>query len=256
LHQRRESRSAALPKLIGQNFNDAAASQGSGAPGSAGPRARSAQYGGAGVPGSPAGQNTQSEAALTDLDKQTTGQERVSAAYSAYKSVDDSVFGDIGQLSLEKASLRNEPCTLHNIARYLKALFDKLELIKDQDLVIALGNTGCGKSTMLTSLLYGPEALEEKKLRNRTVIENKGEQGFKIGHSQATSETFLPAFERLQEDQYFVDVAGLQDTSGDLVEFLTSFVSKAIFTRARQVKFLFPVTQDQIKESRGLCVRQ
>jgi len=109
---------------------------------------------------------------------------------------------------------------------------------------------------MLTSLLYGPDALEEKKLRNRTVIENKGQQGFKIGHSQATSETFLPAFERMQDDQYFVDVAGLQDTSGDLVEFLTSFVSKAIFTRARQVKFLFPVTQDQIKEGRGQCVRQ
>ena len=29
---------------------------------------------------------------------------------------------------------------------------------------MAVGNTGCGKSTMLTSLMYGPDALELRKI--------------------------------------------------------------------------------------------
>ena len=28
---------------------------------------------------------------------------------------------------------------------------------------MAVGNTGCGKSTMMTSLMFGPETLEVKK---------------------------------------------------------------------------------------------
>lgn len=35
---------------------------------------------------------------------------------------------------------------------------------KDQDVVLAIGTTGCGKSTMLNSLIWGPESLEIKKI--------------------------------------------------------------------------------------------
>ena len=80
------------------------------------------------------------------------------------------------------------------------------------NIILAVGNTGCGKSTMLTSLMYGPEALELTKIdyeikiphqkgklitnvKKKPVIEQKVPLNvFKIGHSDSESETFLPTF--------------------------------------------------------------
>lgn len=45
----------------------------------------------------------------------------------------------------------------------LKSLLKKIDLIqfKKKQAIIAVGNTGCGKSTMLNGLMYGPLELEE-----------------------------------------------------------------------------------------------
>lgn len=64
---------------------------------------------------------------------------------------------------------------------------------------MSIGNTGCGKSTMLSSLIYGPESLVENikmdgKIRKK-VIEHKEEMNnLQIGHSNAESCTFFPDF--------------------------------------------------------------
>lgn len=44
----------------------------------------------------------------------------------------------------------------------LEEVIESLKILKDADVVLVLGNTGCGKSTMLSSLIYGPHSLEEK----------------------------------------------------------------------------------------------
>jgi len=54
-------------------------------------------------------------------------------------------------------------CSLENIVAILEQAFKSLEFLNDKNIILAVGNTGCGKSTMLTSLMYGPEALELKK---------------------------------------------------------------------------------------------
>ena len=63
-------------------------------------------------------------------------------------------------------------------------------MLKDGDLIVAIGNTGCGKSTMLTSLIYGCDSLKESRIvdmdgKNRKwVFEQKEPLGvFEIGHS-------------------------------------------------------------------------
>ena len=67
-------------------------------------------------------------------------------------------------------------------------------------------------------------------------------EDFVIGHSLTSSQTFLPCFKKLNDSLFVADIAGFQDTSGDLVEFINCFVNKKIFLRANHVKFLFPVT--------------
>lgn len=54
---------------------------------------------------------------------------------------------------------------------------------------------------------------------------------------------------------YFADIAGLNDTGGDTIEFINSFITKEIFRNANSVKFLVPITLNQIMEDRGFSVR-
>ena len=148
--------------------------------------------------------------------------------------------------------------------------------------MIAIGNTGCGKSTMFSSLLYGPGALEKKaifeeveilapsgrdrkkgasgvtKKHKRFVIDTKEElEKFKIGHSQDTSETFLPSFHLDKvNDVVYGDIAGLQDTQGGTIQFVNSFVSKEIFRRCKSIRFIVAFTQAQLIEARGQMVRK
>ena len=83
--------------------------------------------------------------------------------------------------------------TLDNTISAYKSIDLGLD-IKGRDLVIAIGNTGCGKSTLIQALLFGADSLKEfTNDRGRKVIESKTERvNFKIGHFIATSETFLP----------------------------------------------------------------
>ena len=50
--------------------------------------------------------------------------------------------------------------SLLSIQKVLTEGFKTLEKIKDASIVLVIGNTGSGKSTMLSSLLRGPDALE------------------------------------------------------------------------------------------------
>lgn len=38
--------------------------------------------------------------------------------------------------------------------------------LQNGDLIITIGNTGCGKSTMLSSLIYGTDALHEVRIED------------------------------------------------------------------------------------------
>lgn len=138
-----------------------------------------------------------------------------------------------------------------------------------------MGNTGCGKSTMLVSIIEGPGALAQttiqkdlkaakgKKKKPMRVIARRQEPAegdsrghFKIGHNSASSETFLPNFQAMPEKQItFIDIAGLKDTGGDLVDTLNCIINKIVFSFCKEIKLLIPMTHQQITEQRGNLVR-
>lgn len=41
-----------------------------------------------------------------------------------------------------------------------KVLKEQLSQIEGKEVILAIGQTGCGKSTMLTALVYGPDSLK------------------------------------------------------------------------------------------------
>lgn len=92
-----------------------------------------------------------------------------------------------------------------------------------------------------------------KKMKKKQVIEQKKQLNvFKIGHSDSESETFLPTFVQLPgKDVWFVDIAGLNDTGGELIDFCNTFIIKHIFQIAKTVKFIVPIPLAQISDIRG-----
>lgn len=77
---------------------------------------------------------------------------------------------------------------------------------------------------------------------------------FKIGHSLALSQTFIPHFYQdssSDNDLMFTDIAGLNDSDGELIDLVNCFVNKKIFNIASKVKFLIPFSYNQIGDARG-----
>ena len=100
------------------------------------------------------------------------------------------------------------------------------------------------------------------KKKKKKVIDLKNEykeqESFGVGHSQSQSMTFMPQFkvDSNNPDVVWADIAGLQDTGGELISFINSFVNKKIFQLAKEVKFLVPLTSQQLSDARGKGVRE
>lgn len=81
-------------------------------------------------------------------------------------------------------------------------------------------------------------------MRKRQVIECKVPDNiFKIGHSVAKSETFVPnSYYDAKMNLMLTDVPGLNDTDGVLIEIINNLMIKHIFKKARRVRFLIPIS--------------
>ena len=76
---------------------------------------------------------------------------------------------------LQREVVTKRPCTLNNMVLTLRPAFELLEGIKGKNVILCFGTTGCGKSTMLNSLIYGSSKLEKKKI-TETVTKPDGTQ--------------------------------------------------------------------------------
>ena len=55
-----------------------------------------------------------------------------------------------------------------------------------------------------------------------------------------------------KKDKYFIiDIAGLKDTGGDMLEFTNQFINKKLFNVIKKLVILIPFTADSIKIARG-----
>jgi len=158
---------------------------------------------------------------------------------------------------------------IHNLKNILDHAFRKLNKSKCKKIILVLGNTGCGKSTLLSSMVVGAKNMEVtkikipvadtkkggKKVKERKVIDYKKTTSkvFPIGHSLSQSETFFPGFcENPHEDgSYLVDIAGLEDTAGPMIEYVNQFINKKVFSLAQDLKVLIFITRSSPFESRG-----
>ena len=63
-----------------------------------------------------------------------------------------------------KAHIEKMAINLNNLVSVLGDAFNLVNKCKFGNIVLAIGATGCGKSTMLTSLVFGAESLEKRSI--------------------------------------------------------------------------------------------
>ena len=142
-----------------------------------------------------------------------------------------------------------------------------------RSIVLTIGNTGSGKSTLLQALVRGAQAMEERTLKNTITLRNgkqrtqyvnvidvkemfRGE-ALKIGHSRNQSETFVPTFIHCSASGItFTDVAGQNDTRGEMMEIINLLLIKRVFNMAQKVRMLVVIPYEEVGNARGGVVRQ
>ena len=118
---------------------------------------------------------------------------------------------------------------------------------KNQEIVILLGSTGSGKSTLMNFLSGNPLVIDEDQ--ELQLAENSYQGAFSIGKS-STSETKFPQFVSLNGSVYY-DMPGFEDPHGPCIDLVNACFIKNIIEAASSVKIVFVVGQDEITAGRG-----
>ncbi len=117
---------------------------------------------------------------------------------------------------------------------------------KDQDIVVVLGATGSGKSTLI-NYLKGIE-LRPNDNEDIELVDPNNPLAMRIGHKG--SQTLLPQCTTI-DNLVFYDLPGFKDTRGTVVNILASSFIKHIIEGARSTRLVFVTGQDQITSGRG-----
>ena len=142
---------------------------------------------------------------------------------------------------------------LHNIGKRMFSDIPALDGIKDRNVVIILGPTGSGKSTIANALISGLEhmILDEKLIQYTTdkPLNFAGRGVFDIGH-EASSKTQTPGFHPLSDDGQvmLVDAAGFGD-SDPYSEFPNMTLVNHAVKNARSVIVCFVIQGSSIQSN-------
>ena len=129
---------------------------------------------------------------------------------------------------------------------------DLLNSSKGKDIVIFLGKTGAGKSTLINYLSDKELKVDED---GNIVLKNPMDSSaMKIGIG-GDAETFLPKFIK-SNGLLFYDVAGFSDTRGTAVSLVNACFIKNIIENAATARLVFVVGQDEITAGRGELFKQ
>lgn len=169
--------------------------------------------------------------------------------------------------------------SLKNVVSVCKDVFksSQVEKANDKEIIVALGNPGCGKSTMFTSLVYGPQSLERKKVEYefeipssdgtiaikkksqyhieqssdlKYILKSQGQPNQFSVHHSPKDESLLPHF-AVDNDKIYADLPGMRGTHNELAQCINNFTIKMLFAYGRNVRFIVPITQSQLEEAKG-----
>ena len=137
-----------------------------------------------------------------------------------------------------------------------------IEKAHNKDLVLLLGNTGVGKSTMLNYVCGKKLILKENKyveLDRKFMGENTDDGEFAlIGHGNQ-SVTFTPGIFELKIDEetlFLCDCPGFTDSRGAEINIANSVNISTMMKQAKSVRFVLLFSHSDLTEKRGKNIKE
>lgn len=134
---------------------------------------------------------------------------------------------------------------------HLERYPDLLHSSRGRDIVVFLGKTGAGKSTLINYLKETPLRADRRHI---ILSDPSDPTTMRIGNG-SHSETQLPQFTQIG-GLAFYDLPGFGDTRGTAVGLMNASFIKNILEKARSVKLVFVAGYDEITAGRGALLRE
>ena len=158
----------------------------------------------------------------------------------------ENVISGFAQMMISRTNIRK---VLEVQSKQKQELFNSS---RGKNIVVFVGRTGSGKSTLINYLL-------EKELivdgNENIVLRNPNDpSAMKIGVTHV-SETLIPKF--IECNQFlFYDLPGIGDTRGTAVNLVNAAFIKNLIENAERVGIVFVISQDEITAGRGELIKQ
>ena len=140
------------------------------------------------------------------------------------------------------------------VERQFRENGDLLNSSRNQDIVVFLGRTGAGKSTLINYLSNKDLMVDNNgidiKLRNTADT-----QAMRIGSAGLASETLLPKFIRAN-NLLLYDLPGFGDTRGAAISLINAYFIKTLIQNARTARLVFVTSSAELEAGRGLIFRE
>ena len=141
-----------------------------------------------------------------------------------------------------------------------------LNKIDGKNVCLVIGKTGTGKST----LIQGFAGKTFRAVEHVTVVDGKNLtkivyepddplEGFEIGHDKVSKTHSITCFQQRSPGQndeiYFVDSPGFEDTGGHEIDTATSVLLRQVAERCKTLKFIIVVSFSSLLDARGQPMR-
>jgi len=142
-----------------------------------------------------------------------------------------------------------------------------LEHVAGKDVVLIIGKTGTGKSTLIQGIsgrqLYSTVHTTEKygQVVEKKVFEaREALVGFEIGHVKSSMTKCINYFIHQQDDStgdgvMYLDSPGFEDTSGPEIDIATSVMLSSVAKKCRSLRFVILINYASLIENRGGAIR-
>lgn len=140
-----------------------------------------------------------------------------------------------------------------NTLKFVNEVRGKLKVTKNSNLVLVIGRTGVGKSTLVHCIAGDLSKLESVVPSNTNskvlqIRDNLDPDAGKITLS-TESRTFIPEIIDDEEQNKFCDSPGFQDTRNETVEIATAFLIKSVIESAKTIKFVLVENYESVTKS-------
>ena len=123
-------------------------------------------------------------------------------------------------------------------------------LITNRNVILIIGNTSSGKSTLCNWVLG-----EELVIVNQFNIDCKNTNAhFKIGHGNTSETSFVNCIE-WEEKKILIDCPGFGDTRNSGISLMNNFMLQTICKKASSVRVVLVVAADELITNRGLIFK-